>query len=109
MRKLEARYNAKSNNKNRGKSIIDRALKSYQASSADNETNLMDASFAMTARAQIKLFLFAGHDKPSGTICYTYHLLSSIPIHLPSYAPSTLVSCSQSPRHLSASPAPLTF
>lgn len=77
-RELENRYNGKLNSKN-NKSIIDLALKGYKASATTKSSRTMDATFEAIARAQIKLFLFAGHDTTSGTICYAYHLLSSNP------------------------------
>lgn len=39
----------------------------------------MDKTFKAYATAQVRLFLFAGHDTTSSTLCYCYHLLSSHP------------------------------
>ncbi|MGG6496408.1 UNVERIFIED_CONTAM: cytochrome P450, partial [Bacteroidetes bacterium 56_B9] len=35
----------------------------------------MDAAFREGAITQIRIFLFAGHDTTSSTICYVFHLL----------------------------------
>ena len=61
-------------------SVIDLVLKAYLAGSAGNpddaKTNKLDPRFRAFATAQIRLFLFVGHDSMSSTICYVVHLLS---------------------------------
>lgn len=37
----------------------------------------MDSNFEAIARSSIKLFIFAGYDTTSTTLCYAYHLLST--------------------------------
>lgn len=39
----------------------------------------MDPNFEAIARSSIKLFIFAGYDTTSTTLCYAYHLLSTHP------------------------------
>ena len=39
----------------------------------------MDSNFEAIARSSIKLFIFAGFDTTSTTLCYAYHLLSTHP------------------------------
>ena len=77
-RELDGRYNAiqgKSDNQN--KSVIDLALKSYLA---ENPSAIgINADFKDFAMAQIKLFIFAGHDTTSAGAIFTYHLLSQHP------------------------------
>ena len=66
----------------KGRSIIELALHSYQATNAskgDSSTGIgagADSTFLRVARSQVKLFLFAGHDTTAGTICYAIYLLS---------------------------------
>lgn len=57
----------------RSKTIIDLALSAY------NERGEMDANFRKYARSQMKVFIFAGHDTTSTTICYAWLLLSRNP------------------------------
>ena len=62
------------------KSVISLALESYMAENGQGKTTKeMDQTFKTYATAQIRLFLFAGHDTTSSTLCYCYHLLSSHP------------------------------
>lgn len=75
---LGHRYSAiQENTDERNKSVIDLALKSYleeNPSATGITTDFKD--FAM---AQIKLFIFAGHDTTSAGAVFTYHLLSHHP------------------------------
>ena len=64
----DAKFNAKF--------IIDLALQSHLETSFDS---FASDSFIARATAQIKLFLFAGHDTTSATLCYAYRLLSTHP------------------------------
>lgn len=62
---------------NPGKSIIDLALKAYLAE--DSSTESIPTAFKEAAIAQIKLFIFAGHDTTSSATIFTYDLLSKHP------------------------------
>ncbi|CAG8960151.1 hypothetical protein HYFRA_00010630 [Hymenoscyphus fraxineus] len=82
---LDTRYqtqNPSSKNVNtpRSKSIIDLALTSYTTlHPKSNPSKTIDPKFKALAIAQIRTFLFAGHDTTSSTISYTFHLLSQHP------------------------------
>ena len=60
----------------RGKSVIDLVLQAYLSQTGDQESKELDPDFRIFAIRQIRLFLFAGHDSTSSTICYAFHLLS---------------------------------
>ncbi|KAF1978689.1 cytochrome P450 [Bimuria novae-zelandiae CBS 107.79] len=79
---LDKRYAEKRNaavgDKNR--SVISLALDSYlQDTHTNAESNKMDDVLRRYATYQIRIFLFAGHDSTSTTICYCYYLLSKNP------------------------------
>ena len=60
------------------KSVVSLALESYMAEQVQGKpAKEMDKTFKEYAMAQVRLFLFAGHDTTSSTLCYCYHLLSS--------------------------------
>lgn len=59
------------------KSIISLALQKYLED--DDSKNATDVTFRTFAISQIKMFLFAGHDTTSSTICFVFHMLSSNP------------------------------
>lgn len=66
------------------KSLFDLAFKHYMDSMHPKQGNAvaekgMDSNFEAIARSSIKLFLFAGNDTTSTTLCYAYHLLSTHP------------------------------
>ncbi|KAF7960657.1 hypothetical protein EAE96_000331 [Botrytis aclada] len=64
----------------RSRSIIDLALDNYLASkSRDNNINAMDTAFRDIATSQLRVFIFAGHDTTSSTMCYALHLLWTNP------------------------------
>ncbi|EON66227.1 hypothetical protein W97_05620 [Coniosporium apollinis CBS 100218] len=75
--------------KPRKKTVIDLALQSYHDPSEGEERTKedpseespqhMDPTFRSYALDQLKLFVFAGHDTTSSTICYALHLLSTHP------------------------------
>lgn len=75
--------------KPRMKTVIDLALQSYLDSASadekpkgsphDSASQRMDPTFRSYALDQLKLFVFAGHDTTSSTICYALHLLSTHP------------------------------
>jgi cytochrome P450 len=77
-RVLETRYNSLMGKEyNPGKSVIDLALKAYLKENISAET--IPAPFKAAALAQIKLFIFAGHDTTSSAVVFTFHLLSKHP------------------------------
>lgn len=67
----------------RSRSVIDLALKAYTDEREESGLNgKMDATFRAIAMAQLKIFLFAGHDTTSSSICYLFYLLSQHPAAL---------------------------
>lgn len=61
----------------RSRSIIDLALKASLADTySKNTADGTDAAFKSFLVSQIKLFIFAGYNSTSTTICYMFHLLS---------------------------------
>ena len=65
------------------RSVIDLALESYlRTRPSSNASQSLDREFKTWAMTQIRLFLFAGHDSTSSTICYCYYLLSKSPAAL---------------------------
>jgi cytochrome P450 len=83
-KELEKRYddyraNLKLENQKQSKSVIDLALQSYLAENPEKATQELNKTFRIHAIRQIRLFLFAGNDTTSSTICYTYYLLSINP------------------------------
>ncbi|KAL8744058.1 MAG: hypothetical protein Q9190_003660 [Brigantiaea leucoxantha] len=82
-RLLEDRFAARSQNgqaKNikRSKPIIDLALDIYM-NDIEERASQSNAEFKRVAIDQFKIFLFAGHDTTSSTLCYICHLLSQNP------------------------------
>lgn len=77
---LDMRYNT-AHGDTKSKTIIDLALKAYKSedTAAGNNKGQMDAVFQKYARSQMKVFIFAGHDTTSTTICYSWLLLSRNP------------------------------
>ena len=69
----------------RKKAIIDLILQGYIAESQssdpkfDSSCDKLDSGFRAFAVSQIRLFVFAGHDSVSSTICYMLHLLYTNP------------------------------
>jgi cytochrome P450 len=59
------------------KSVIDLALSGYMQNRTAGET--LDPEFKKWACAQIRLFLFVGHDSTAATIVYSLYLLSKYP------------------------------
>ncbi|KAJ4347928.1 uncharacterized protein N0V89_009300 [Didymosphaeria variabile] len=60
-----------------GKSVIDLAMKAYLDENPGSTG--IPAPFKSAAMAQIKLFVFAGHDTTSTATVFTFHLLSKHP------------------------------
>ncbi|PVI06285.1 cytochrome P450 [Periconia macrospinosa] len=76
--KFEDRYSLmKGSNTNPGKSVIDLALKAYQ--SGNPSTDTIPTAFKEVAIAQIKLFIFAGHDTTSSSTIFVLDLLAKHP------------------------------
>ncbi|KAK6428622.1 hypothetical protein LTR95_015232 [Oleoguttula sp. CCFEE 5521] len=66
------------------KIVIDLALTTYLkevkgSTGSDSKVNKIDPDFRAGAIANIKIFVFAGHDTTSSTICYCYYYLSKNP------------------------------
>lgn len=67
----------------RSKTVIDLALDKYLEEQPNSKaTRSMDATFKKFAISQMKVFVLAGHDTTSSTLCYIFHLLSSHPLAL---------------------------
>lgn len=61
-------------------SVIDLALTAYLSANSEKKvTKAVDGTFKKLAMSQIKLFLFAGHDTTSSSICYIFYVLSLNP------------------------------
>lgn len=77
-RELKKRYSSVADqNHVPGKSVIDLAMKAYLDEKPGSTG--MPAPFKAAAMAQIKLFIFAGHDTTSTTTVFVFHLLSKHP------------------------------
>ena len=62
----------------RNRPVIDLALDAYLEEEG-NKSATIDATFKRFAMDQIKIFMFAGHDTTSSTICYIAYVLSKYP------------------------------
>lgn len=65
-------------------SLFDLTFKRYMDSMPPQQgkaevRKCMDSNFEAIARSSVKLFIFAGYDTTSTTLCYAYHLLSTHP------------------------------
>ena len=83
---LEDRFASQKNEqsdekKPRKRTMIDLALESYrsQTTASAVEAEGLDPDFKKHATTQIRVFIFAGHDTTSSTICYAYYYLSKNP------------------------------
>ena len=64
----------------RSKTIVDLALDKYlEEQPGSKETRSMDTIFKKIATSQMKVFMLAGHDTTSSTLCHVFHLLSGNP------------------------------
>lgn len=65
----------------KSKTVIDLALSGYKSedSPRSDHAGQLDAVFRKYAQSQMKVFIFAGHDTTSTTICYAWLLLSRNP------------------------------
>ena len=62
------------------RSIISLVLKTYLAENADRvDRDAVDDEFKKAAAAQVRIFLFAGHDTTSSTLLFCYHQLARHP------------------------------
>jgi cytochrome P450 len=81
-RDLDKRYSTTKGH-TQSKTIIDLALTAYKSENVSNghdqDKILLDAVFRKYALSQMKVFIFAGHDATSTTICYSWLLLSRNP------------------------------
>ena len=78
---LDERYKefkADSTNK-RSKALIDLVLQAHLHEATEAKPQKLEKEFRNFAIRQIRLFVFAGHDSTSSTICYIFHLLSVNP------------------------------
>ena len=86
-RELENRFAAHKETEESGKAkggksktVVDLALDKYLEDQPESTmTQGMDATFKSFAINQMKVFILAGHDTTSSTLCYIYHLLSNSP------------------------------
>ena len=60
----------------RKKAVIDLVLQAFVPDDIEIKPEKLDPDFRALAIRQIRLFVFAGHDSTSSTICYCLHLLS---------------------------------
>lgn len=65
--------------KESGKSIIDLVLTAYLSEDPARKTKPRENTFKDFTMAQIKLFLFSGHDTTSSTVAYLFYTLASKP------------------------------
>lgn len=63
----------------RTKAVIDLVLQAYTSQDTKPLSEKLDPIFRLFAIRQIRLFVFAGHDSTSSTICYIFYLLSKNP------------------------------
>ncbi len=89
-RQLEIRFAAHQDcldpvgSKNAGyQTVVDLALDRYlEEQSVSHGARSMDAEFKKFAISQMKVFILAGHDTTSSTLCYIFHSLSRNPLAL---------------------------
>ncbi|KAJ4354465.1 uncharacterized protein N0V89_006202 [Didymosphaeria variabile] len=79
-RDLDERYGTRKGD-SKSKTIVDLALAGYKSKGSDTNQGKgqIDAVFRKYARSQMKVFIFAGHDAASTTMCYCWLLLSRNP------------------------------
>ena len=65
------------------RTVVDLALNEYlDEQPGSNAARSMDADFKRFAVSQMKVFILAGHDTTSSTLCYVYHTLLHNPLAL---------------------------
>lgn len=79
-RDLDNRY-SKTQGTTKSKTVIDLALSGYKSEGdlPSGDAGQLDAVFRKYTQSQMKVFIFAGHDTTSTTICYAWLLLSRNP------------------------------
>ncbi|KAF1972888.1 cytochrome P450 [Bimuria novae-zelandiae CBS 107.79] len=78
-RDLDERYTTRQADA-KSKTIVDLALADYKSEKGSSlDKGPMDAVFRKFTRSQMKVFIFAGHDAASTTMCYCWLLLSRNP------------------------------
>ncbi|WPH01576.1 cytochrome P450 [Acrodontium crateriforme] len=86
-KELDKRFESR-RTRGKSKAVVDLALEAYmkevKGHSGDDLDNIttLDPEFKKAAIANMKTFIFAGHDTTSGTICYAYYYLSRDPAAL---------------------------
>ncbi|KAH0351541.1 cytochrome P450, partial [Aureobasidium melanogenum] len=81
-KRLEERF-ATRNSRGKKKYVIDLALETYlKENNVSGDTTKLDPKFKDAALRNIKVFIFAGHDTSSSTICYCHYQLSQHPTAL---------------------------
>lgn len=78
---VEERF-ASRNTRGKKKYVIDLALETYYKENNVDDTSKLDPDFKSAASHNILIFIFAGHDTSSSTICYCYYQLSKHPAAL---------------------------
>jgi cytochrome P450 len=78
---LEERF-ASRNTRGKKKHVIDLALETYLKENNVDDTSKLDPKFKDAALRNIKIFIFAGHDTSSSSICYCHYQLSQHPTAL---------------------------
>lgn len=78
---LDKRFATRST-RGKKKHVIDLALETYLKENNVNDTSKLDPKFKDAALRNIKVFIFAGHDTSSSTICYCHYQLSRHPAAL---------------------------
>ncbi|KAK6003930.1 hypothetical protein QM012_008780 [Aureobasidium pullulans] len=78
---LEERFATRSS-RGKKKHVIDLALETYLKENNVSDTAKLDPKFKDAALRNIKVFIFAGHDTSSSTICYCHYQLSQHPAAL---------------------------
>ena len=79
--KLEKRFAARQKtSESKLKSVVDLALDKYLEDKLQSkDAQIMDATFKKFAISQMKVFILAGHDTTSATLCYLFYLLAKHP------------------------------
>lgn len=71
---------AEGGKRHKSKTVIDLALDKYlEEQRVPQAMDSMDPTFKKFAISQMKVFILAGHDTTSSTLCYMYYLLSITP------------------------------
>jgi cytochrome P450 len=80
LKRLEAHMSTSVAHTGRPKTIVDMAIQAYTDEARDGGREAeFDDSFFDNVMAQLKVFMFAGHDTTATTICWMLHLLADNP------------------------------